>query len=268
MDLLRHLRFFTAVAETRHFGHAAQDLEMTQPPLSQGIQRLERQIGVRLFDRDSRGVAITEAGRRLLPSARELVAAADAFVIAAHELGEPPPTRLGLCTDLGPLIGPCTAAVRADGPPIYPTVAGSTGLIDLLHEGRLDIALVRHPGVVDGLTAGEVIRLGTHVAAPAANRLPFVVPPRHHQPTAHDQFIDELRRAGHDGTVIETADPGMAQALVAGGQGVIAQPGPAARGAAVGPPLRVRTLTPPPRLRRPDCDYDSLCARLAESLRP
>ena len=118
-----------------------------------------------------------EPGRRLLPSARELVAAADAFVIAAHELGEPPPIRLGLCaTDLGPLIGHCTPAVRAAGPPIHPTVAGGTRLIDLYRQGRLDIALVRHPGVADGLTAGEVIRLVTHVAQ-AADRLPFIVPP-------------------------------------------------------------------------------------------
>ena len=75
------------------------------------------------------------------------------FLIAAHELGRPPPTRLGLCTDLGPLIGHCAAAVRADGPPINQTDAGSTDLTDLLHQGRLDIALVRHPGLIDGLTA-------------------------------------------------------------------------------------------------------------------
>ena len=98
--------------------------------------------------------------------------------------------------------------------------------------------------------------------------MPFVVPPRHHQPTAHDQFVDELRRAGHDGTVIQTAAPNMAQALVASGQGVRAQPGPASQTGVAGPPLRVHTLTPPPRLRRQDCDYDALNARLAESLRP
>lgn len=194
------------------------------------------------------------------------MAAAGDFLDAAHELGVPPPTRLGLCADLGPLIGHCAAAVRSDGSPIDPTVAGSADLIDMLHQGRLDIAVVRHPGVVDGLTAGDVIRLATHLVGQGGDQLPFVVAPRHHQPPAHDQFVDELRRAGHDGTVVETADPGLAQALVASGRAVCARPGPAASTAEVGPPLRVRILTPPPRLRRQDCDYAALSVRLARTL--
>lgn len=73
---LRHLRYFSVLAEELHYGRAARRLAITQPPLSVNIQALEAEVGAPLFTRNSRGVALTAAGLALLPLARELLAQA------------------------------------------------------------------------------------------------------------------------------------------------------------------------------------------------
>src|SRR3954462_6616738 len=80
MDLVGHLRCFVAVADERHFGHAAERLHLTQPALSRTIARLERALGARLFERTSRAVRLSGVGELLLPDAERLVEGADRFV--------------------------------------------------------------------------------------------------------------------------------------------------------------------------------------------
>ena len=138
------LRYFLAVAETGNFSRAARAVAVTQPTLSAGIAKLERQLGARLFDRDKRRVALTPAGSRFLVRARRIAAE---YALALQELGAVPEPRV---LRVGVLATIPTATIEAllarhhasGGEEVLEMLEGSErDLVERLDRGRLDLAL-------------------------------------------------------------------------------------------------------------------------------
>jgi DNA-binding transcriptional LysR family regulator len=107
---LRLVRYFTVVAEHRHFGRAATALHITQPSLSRQVRRLEQQVGARLLDRTSRGTRLTEAGEVFLPRARALLRAAAQAAAVARAAAEPSRVTIGYTT--GVFVTPAVRDLR------------------------------------------------------------------------------------------------------------------------------------------------------------
>jgi DNA-binding transcriptional LysR family regulator len=150
---LRHLQYFVAVAEDLSFTRASHRLHVVQSGVSSAIQSLERELGAALFDRDRHRVALTEAGRALLPEARATLAAAEAARDAVEAV------RGGLRGTL--TVGTMLSTGRLDMPALlgrfhatHPDVtvrlrlaqAGSAGLAREVISGSLDLALLSLPG--------------------------------------------------------------------------------------------------------------------------
>ncbi|MFE2294014.1 LysR family transcriptional regulator [Streptomyces sp. NPDC059452] len=229
----RHLEIFIALAEEEHFGAAAQRVGITQPPLSQGLRRLEALLGVRLFERE-RGVFLTEEGALLLPHARRALAAlAELRETGAREHADGRRLRLGLAPEVpAPLAADVAAApVRSGDRTRISTVTAPTAtLLSEVASGRLDLAVVRHPAVLHGLAAGQVVLLPTWILAPARSaeaggtapwQLPVAVRPRGEAPAAHDLFVDTLASRGRRVETVVVADERAGLALVAAGQAVL-----------------------------------------------
>jgi DNA-binding transcriptional LysR family regulator len=147
---LRHLRYFVAVAEELHFGRAAKRLHITQPPLSQQIQLLERELGVKLLIR-GRKVQLTEAGRVLLEEARRTIDVAERAARAARAAGAGAAARLRIgypATTLAELVPASFRAFAERFPDVgIEAVAGHTGgLLSALCDDQLDLAFLTMNG--------------------------------------------------------------------------------------------------------------------------
>jgi DNA-binding transcriptional LysR family regulator len=136
---LRQLRYFVAVAEELNFGRAAKRLRIAGPSLSQQIKALERDLRVRLFDRDRRSVTLTATGAALLPSARTLVDQADQLRRRAIGLSLSEPVRLGYVEWLPADFSERTAAVA--NVHIDTWVLPSHAQAARVAEGRIDLAI-------------------------------------------------------------------------------------------------------------------------------
>ncbi|MBG0563446.1 LysR family transcriptional regulator [Actinoplanes aureus] len=200
---LQQLRYFVAVADTRHFTHAADILGVSQPTLSKQIHTLETSLGTPLFERVRGDVTLTVAGETLLPLAQRMVADADAAREAVQDIvglrrGE---VRLGatpsLCSSLVPAV---LRTYRADHPGIqlYVSEGSSQDLIADLLAHSLDLALIVHPeqGVDPALEATELLRESLVVASVADGPPPTVARQLDLVELRHTPMV--MFRAGYD----------------------------------------------------------------------
>ncbi|MFJ5712491.1 LysR family transcriptional regulator [Streptomyces sp. NPDC093105] len=263
MDLIRHVRYFVAVTEERHFGRAAARLGLAQPSLSQRIQRLEKELGVRLFDRSARGVDLTEGGRLLLAEARPLLERADGFLAVAGRVrsGAAGVLRAAVPQELGSAVvaalvgefGRRSPGVRLD---LCELSAGDQ--LDALLAETLDAGVLRHPSDVAGLGLGAVMcrPLGVLMAGSAGggavelaalNGRDLVLFPPEFAPAVHAEILGSCRRHGFEpGAVIAGRDAAFVDGMVLSGTAVTFAP----RARAVPPGAVWRPLTGAPLMEQ------------------
>lgn len=176
MYSLDQLRCFVAVAEELHFGHAAARLNMTQPPLSRQIQKLEKAIGVQLFDRDNRGVALTAGGAAFLADALKLLELAETAPSLARRIsaGSAGSVRIGFTAAstyglLGALLNEISGALPDVDIDLREMVTRDQTAA--LANGEIDLGLARPPFDDEQFDSRLLFREPIMVAVPTGHRL-------------------------------------------------------------------------------------------------
>src|SRR4051812_27926555 len=244
---VRQLRYFLAVAERLHFGRAAEALHISQPPLSRAVRALEQDLGVALFTRTRRRVALTAAGERLLEEAGRLIGQLERAVHevrAAATARERPRLRIGFVSlaDYGVLPGLLKAykAARPDLAlglremlsPEQATALGAGGLdfgllLPPVSEAvPLEHLVVQRERFVAALPAGHrLARARGRLALSALGGEPFVTVPREIAPGLYDIVAALARQAGISVNVAQEAiQMQTVVSLVSSGLGVAVVP--------------------------------------------
>ena len=212
---LRHLRYFVAVAEELHFGHAAERLNTSQPSLSQQIRALERELKVDLFKRTRRHVELTPAGRRFFQEARSILTAADRATGLAREAARDEAWSLvvGVSADTDwTVLGPALRlfAEHVPSPRALFQNLAPEAQIAALRTGRIDVGFVTLPLDAEGLVTEKTgrtrlmvaLRRDHPMARKRAVRLEdlakeaYTLWPRHLAPGSYDHLFAVFSRAG------------------------------------------------------------------------
>ncbi|WP_433219324.1 LysR family transcriptional regulator [Microtetraspora malaysiensis] len=178
---LQQLAYFVAVAESRHFTHAAERMRVAQPSLSKQIRTLETELGAPLFSRARGNVTLTPAGEALLPLARRMLADAETARREVAELAglRRGRVRLGATPSLcAGLLADALARFHRDYPGVELLVeeSGSRDLVRDLARGQLDLALIILPlqSSDPSLVTEEILRENLVVASPPGRNKPYM----------------------------------------------------------------------------------------------
>ena len=245
---LRHLRYFLAVAEERHITRAAARLGLKQPPLSQQIHALEKELGTRLFTRLPRGVELTPAGQGFLEDARALLSGVERAASRARAAarGQPGRISIGLTTSasLHPGVTRALRAYAAGHPAVSLDLHASSaaGLTEALLRDEVQVAIIRasvarpadlvfeklaQEKMLIALPAGHHLVKRRAPGAPtpislrALSREPLILVRRPAAPGMYGNVIAACHRAGFSPAVVAEVEQMLtAINLVAAGVGV------------------------------------------------
>lgn len=223
---LRHLRYFLAVYEELHFGRAAERLHIAQPPLSQAIRKLERDLGVTLLDRTSRTVKATPAGDAFAEEARKVLAAADFAVTEARRVGgAETPMRIGCVSYVhSAAFQRFLSTLKARDASLRAEVVHLLGLeqVGRLRGGRLELGVFAHaedyegldwerlfPGEPLQLYVGRDHRLARLLLAQPRDleRETLLIYPKAANPAFYDRYLRMFDEAGYSFAGLQETNP-------------------------------------------------------------
>jgi LysR family hydrogen peroxide-inducible transcriptional activator len=173
---LKDLRYLVAVADTRHFGRAAERSFVSQPTLSAQLKKLEEYLGVQLIERAPKRVQLTPAGEEIVERSRRILDASDEIVELARGHRDPLAgrLRLALLPTIGPYLLPNVASrLRKQLPRLelmlyeYQT----DPMMEKLHSGEIDVGILALPVPMDGLDSQALYKEPFMVAVPSSHRL-------------------------------------------------------------------------------------------------
>lgn len=240
---VRLLRYFAVVAEESNISRAAQRLFISQPPLSRHIRHLESQLGVALFLRHTKGLILTDEGKRVLDIVRPLLCLQERTLSALSQLSAPAQQllRIGLTTAFEQgVFAAAESALGEQTGALHITRQSSPALARLVRKGKLDAALVALPLNTEGLhlhplSYQEPLIVALPASWPEAvtadltlsalNHRPLFWFPRERNPDFFDYTRRIFDRAGYSPAYVEEpAEHDVLLARIARGEGMILLP--------------------------------------------